>query len=85
MLTIDGQFLEEIRVTRVRDVLTELDVSVLEGKQLRVLVSSIGQGTNAAGAIMIIPGDGWGRGEGRRVKRPDNRVEQKRLGEHVVT
>ena len=70
MLTIGGQSLEEIRV----GVVTELGVSMLEGGQLRVLVSDIGQSTKVA-ETMIIPGRRCGRCEDRRVKCPEDCIK----------
>ena len=62
--------LEEMRVS----VVAELGVSMLEGEQLRVLVSGFGKSTKVAGT-MITPGRRCGRCEDRRVKCPEGCIK----------
>lgn len=66
VLTIDGLFPEDIGVIRFRDVVTEFGVSVLEGEQLRILNSGVGQATRTT---MTIPGGNYGRGEDCRRRK----------------
>ena len=74
VLATDSQVPEEIRVIRLRDVLTEFGISVPEGEQVGVLVSRVGQ---AASAITVIfDPNRKGRGcKNRRVERRKDSVE----------
>lgn len=78
VLSIGGQLLEEIGIG-FRDVVAEIGVSLLEGEQLRVIVSGVGQGTKGVVAMII---SGQGGSGGRRVKGPKGREKYKRFIEH---
>ena len=73
MLAVDGQLLEEIGVLGVRHVLAEPGVSILQGKQLRVVLSGISQATKGLG--VVIPGKKCWGSKDRGVKRPEDRVK----------
>jgi hypothetical protein len=83
MLTIDGKVPEEIRVIRFCDALAESGISLLEGEQLGVFISGVGQGTSAT-AVRIAPGGKGGGGDDRGECRSRKEgVKRKSLAEHV--
>jgi hypothetical protein len=80
VLAIDGLIPEKVRLTRFCDVTSEFGVSVLEGEELRVLNSGVGQ---AAKTAVAIPTRMCGGSDDCRVKCRENCEKQKGLAEHV--